>query len=484
MIHSDEHDKLLVDHNYRKYIEFVKTHVAFFPRGDESYDNYMCNYGLFLAYCMAQDIGAAMETLARLERFSISEDDRDLWGIADGLASIKKYELARFYTSRQYNAALPRLTEERRVGWEVRYIFQLLEYYCDDNPRDPEVRLLIDRLSFLSCGHRPGATCTITIFEKLMPLSLVPPTAIVILQAIWAYMKCDEAFGGNNYGEKLAKIEAWLVQLADRASRHRVHEGSQIRASRYEPRQHRTFTNSMWEAPLKNAAYDQMQAGADCSHLLAEDPVGLAAYMKPFVAASAKDDADSYDHYMCTLALFNAYAYAGDKAAAVETLQVLDAIDIVAMKRMPETVSFDLTQLADFAHAYQLVTTAITVIDAATVDHDCRTLHLVPVHATKLHLLATHDVNNPEIPVLLALIRDLAYGYKFYCKALIAAYDILVDAGILVTKDVNSLYSLWTYMKVDERFYGNHHADDLAKVDSWIRQLYPPPHKFIFETSF
>ncbi len=235
---------------------------------------------------------------------------------------------------------------------------------------------------------------------------------------------------------------------------------------------------------MKKSVYEQMQTSAEYSRLLAEEVHSLADYIKPFENAAATSESGSYDHYMCTLALFNAYAYAGDKAAAAETLQVLDAIDIVAMKRMPETVSFDLTQLADFAHAYQLVTTAITVIDAATVDHDCRTLHLVPVHATKLHLLATHDVNNPEIPVLLALIRDLAYGYKFYCKALIAAYDILVPTGILVTKDVYSLYSLWTYMKVDERFYGNHHADDLAKVDAWIRQLYPPPHKFIFETSF
>ncbi len=217
IINSAEHDRLLADENYQKYIEFVKTHIASFGRDDESYDNYMCNYGLFLAHCMAQDIDAAMETLDGLERFSVPEEDRDLWGIATGLTSIKKYELARFYTRRLYSAALPSLATERRVAWEVNYIVQLLLNFCDDNPFDSEVRILIDRLCYLACGYYPSTTCPIRIFETLMPLNVVPPSGIVILQSIWAFMKCDESFGGNNYQSDLVKIEAWLAQLSDGA---------------------------------------------------------------------------------------------------------------------------------------------------------------------------------------------------------------------------------------------------------------------------
>ncbi len=235
---------------------------------------------------------------------------------------------------------------------------------------------------------------------------------------------------------------------------------------------------------MKKSPYEQMQASAEYSRLLAEDVHSLADYIKPFANAAATNEPGSYDHYMCMFALFNAYAYAGDSASAADALEILDAVDVVSMKQMPETISFDLTALADFNRACQLVTTAINVIDDATVDSDYRTLHLVPVYATKLHLLAATDVNNPEIPEILALIRDLAFGYKFYNAALITAFGILMPAGILVTKDAYTLYSLWTFMKVDERFYGNHYPDDLAKVDAWIRQLYPPPHKFIFESRF
>ena len=235
---------------------------------------------------------------------------------------------------------------------------------------------------------------------------------------------------------------------------------------------------------MRNSPYEQLQTSPDYSRLLAEGAVNLAAFIKPFVAAAANDDAGSYDHYMCTLALFNAYAYAGDRTAAAETLQILDTIDIVAMNRMPQTISFDLTTLADIGRAVDLATTAITVIDGITVECDYRTCYLVPVYATKLHLLAATDVNSPEIPEILTLIRDLALGYKFYNAALISAFGILMQTGILVTKDAYTLYSLWTFMKVDERFYGNHYPDDLAKVDAWIRQLYPPPHKFIFESRF
>ncbi len=225
-----------------------------------------------------------------------------------------------------------------------------------------------------------------------------------------------------------------------------------------------------------------MLVSADYSRLLAEGTVGLAAYMKSFVATAANDETGSFDHYMCTLALFNACAYAGQRAAAADVLQILEAIDIVEMKRMPETTSFDLTTMEDFGRACQLVKTAIIVIDGITVECDDRTRHRVAVYATKLYLLAANDINNPEIPELLVIIRNLSRGSKYYNAALIAAFELLLPAGILATKDAYTLYSLWTFMKVDERFYGNHYPDDLAKVDAWIRQLYPPPHKFIFES--
>ncbi len=232
---------------------------------------------------------------------------------------------------------------------------------------------------------------------------------------------------------------------------------------------------------MKKSVYDQMQASAEYSRLIAEDVHGLADYIKPYASAAAMNEPGSYDHYMCMLALFNAYAYSGDSASTSDTLKILDAVDVVGMSRMPETISFDLTALADFDCACQLVITAINVIDDLTVDSDYRTLHLVPVYATKLNLLVANDVTNGEIPELLVTIRTLSFGYKYYNEALIRACELLLPAGILKDEDAYTLYSLWTFMKVDERFYGNYHPDDLAKVDGWIRQLYPPPKKFIFQ---
>ena len=216
MTQSSAYDDLFTACRFDELLVFVRSFVERFEPNNRTYDSYMCSLELFHVYCYARQREGALRMLAILEEYAIEEGNRFLESIVDGLSYLGEFNLARQYARRK-------ITLQGAVPPPKRAIFlcggyqRLLQIICEHDPNDNELPALFKIISKLAVGqYISSAQNTIQVVDALMPRNLVPPSASVILQSVWAYMKCDEAFGGSNYGDELIKIEAWLVQLSDR----------------------------------------------------------------------------------------------------------------------------------------------------------------------------------------------------------------------------------------------------------------------------
>ena len=218
MAQSPECDFLMADEDKNKYINYVKNYVDSFDPEDISYDSYCCHVSLFAAYCFAGDTSLALTTLTKLEQFDVQDYDRHLEHITACLADLGEFALARQYARRIVDMVSTRFPPPQKALYLIPVYRNWMRIICDEDPSDSEIPVLMDTISYLTCcQYLMVGLGTSQSFDILMPLNLVPASGIVILQSMWSYMKCDEAFGGNNYQDELVKIEAWLAQLSEPA---------------------------------------------------------------------------------------------------------------------------------------------------------------------------------------------------------------------------------------------------------------------------
>ncbi len=218
MVKSKRFDRLLVNQRFDALIHFVKTKMNSFDVGDLSLDRYMCTFELFSIYCWAHKRELALATLEQLEIFDISDQDRQLGHLVNYLFDLEEYELA-LHFSRRLLQVLQSTTSPPSRGLFLFSQYQMqLRIFCALHADAEEINPVIRIVSKLAL-HRYGfsAPRAAALIGDNVPLNLVPASGMFILQSVWAFMKCDEAFGGNNYQDDLPKIEAWLGQFSNRA---------------------------------------------------------------------------------------------------------------------------------------------------------------------------------------------------------------------------------------------------------------------------
>ncbi len=212
---SEELNFVMADEDRNKYVSCIKGYVDSFLPDDMSYDSYCCHLSLFAAYCFAHSTTLALATLAKLEQFPILDYHRHLEHIIACLTDLGEIGLARQYARRMVEMIRVAVHPPKRAVALFSSHHTWLLIICEHDPFDCDVPLLLAALSSLA-GSQYSFRDVTDLFDILMPLNLVPASGMVILQSVWAFMKCDEAFGGNNYQDELVKIEAWLAQLSNR----------------------------------------------------------------------------------------------------------------------------------------------------------------------------------------------------------------------------------------------------------------------------
>ncbi len=218
MVKSKRFDRLLVNQRFDALIHFIKTKINSFEEHDRSLDRYMCTFELFSVYCWAKKRELALATLKRLDEFDISDQDRELGLLINYLFRLEEYELAREFSRRLIREVESTTSPPLRGMFLFSQYRRLLQILCVLDARDDEILPVVTILSKLAFHHYDySGTRAAALTSVSVPLNRVPPSANVILHSVWAYMKCDEAFGGNHYQDDLAIIEAWLAQLSDRA---------------------------------------------------------------------------------------------------------------------------------------------------------------------------------------------------------------------------------------------------------------------------
>ena len=218
MMQLPDYDEYFTKRKFNELINFISTYVDAFDKTDRSYDNYMCHFELFAAYCEAGKNAKALSTLERLEEFNIPESDRYLECITNKLLLLGEFDSARGYARRHIDAIKEDSQQPTRSLVAVDGCMLLLRTICSSNPHDPELHEVLQSMQYyIACQYGLFGRGVTKVFDILMPLNLVPASGIVILRSVWSYMKCDEAFGGNNYQDELVKIEAWLTQLSESA---------------------------------------------------------------------------------------------------------------------------------------------------------------------------------------------------------------------------------------------------------------------------
>ena len=201
----------------KAFIQHIKKYVELFDEDDHSNDKYCCNLALFSAYCSEFDKDLALETLDTLNAIHIAHSDRHISSIVASLHNdLGLYDLACDYARMNIEKIQSANSNSCKVTEIIRAYAVLQSLIMTNAPYDPEIQEIFKKIYELTGEHYFSSNVLMGVFSRLIPLGLVPKSAVHILYSMLFFNRYLERIRPHEaITEKSNSIELLIADLLE-----------------------------------------------------------------------------------------------------------------------------------------------------------------------------------------------------------------------------------------------------------------------------